>query len=607
MSLDRGRGKVHCFTCGADYDTFDLIGNEYGLTDYGAIFDKAYELYGIEIEGATMQRTQATTRSAAAPARPAQPAAPAPAAKPQQTKADYTAYFEEMNRHITETDYPQRRGLTEATISRFKLGFDRAFNTGGGIWQALIIPTGKGQFVARNTDTKAGKDDRVRKRGPSAVFNLEAVLQQQDKPVFVVEGEIDALSVIEAGGEAVGLGGTQGAGKLLKALDGAKPTKPLLICLDNDEPGKEAQTALTEGLKVRGIPFIPVDINGTHKDANEALTADRTAFAQAVGDAISAAAQADEAERREYLETSAAGRIGDFLSGINENADTPCISTGFDKLDITLDGGLYEGLYIIGAISSLGKTTLALQMADNIAESGRDVLIFSLEMARAELMAKSISRLTLTHCLENNIPPNFAKTNRGITSGRRYDFYTEKDFEVMADAVAAYEAYAQHIFISQGVGDIGTAEIRATIEKHKRITGNMPVVVIDYLQIIAPYNDRATDKQNTDKAVLELKRMSRDYKTPVIGISSFNRANYGEAVNMTAFKESGAIEYSSDVLLGLQLAGAGANGFNVDIEKAKEPREIEIKILKSRNGPTGGTVKLDYYPKYNYFKENEKR
>ena len=102
---------------------------------------------------------------------------------------------------------------------------------------------------------------------------------------------------------------------------------------------------------------------------------------------------------------------------------------------------------------------------------------------------------------------------------------------------------------------------------------------------------------------MELKRISRDFKTPVIGISSFNRQNYREAVSMEAFKESGAIEYSSDVLIGLQLAGAGMKDFDTETAKSREPRQIELKILKSRNGPTGGIVEFDYHPKFNYFEE----
>lgn len=605
MSLDRSRGKVHCFSCRADYDTLDLIGIDYGLTDARDIFQKAYELYGIEIEGATMQKTQATTHSAA----PAQPAArPQPAQKAAQ---DYTAYCEEMHRHITETDYPQRRGLTEATIDRFKLGFDKAWKAhqDRGLWQALIIPTGRGQFVVRNTDEKADEKHRYDAgNGPRIPINLEA-LQQQEKPVFIVEGELDALSIIEAGGEAIGLGSVSNAGKLLQALDGIELSKPLLLSLDNDDAGKKAQAELVEKLQARGIPFLEADINGPYKDANEALMADREAFiatvAAAIDEAVNVEARERERERQDYLKNSAAGHIDAFLQGIASSIDTRHISTGFPKLDAALDGGtyggLYDGLYIIGAISSLGKTTLVLQIADNIARDGQDVLIFSLEMARAELMAKSISRHTLIYCLEHEIPPRNAKTNRGITSAKRYEYYTEQENEVIAAAIKAYEEYAHHVFITEGVGDIGVNEIRATIEKHKRITGNTPVVVVDYLQIIAPYNDRATDKQNTDKAVLELKRISRDYKTPVIGVSSLNRASYNEPVSMAAFKETGAIEYSADVLIGLQLAGVGGNGFDVNAAKAREPRQIELVVLKNRNGPTGGTVAFEYYPKFNYF------
>ncbi|MCD7908880.1 MAG: hypothetical protein LUH04_14600, partial [Clostridium sp.] len=170
-------------------------------------------------------------------------------------------------------------------------------------------------------------------------------------------------------------------------------------------------------------------------------------------------------------------------------------------------------------------------------------------------------------------------------------------------AIEQSAEYSQKIFISEGRGEVGTAAVRGEVEKHLRITGNRPVVIVDYLQILAPPSERATDKQNTDKNVLELKRLSRDFKIPVIGLSSFNRANYREAVTMEAFKESGAIEYSSDVLLGLQLKGAGEKDFDALAEKDKNPRRVELVVLKNRQGPAGGRVDFEYYPLFNYFKE----
>ena len=72
---------------------------------------------------------------------------------------------------------------------------------------------------------------------------------------------------------------------------------------------------------------------------------------------------------------------------------------------------------------------------------------------------------------------------------------------------------------------------------------------------------------------------------------------------MEAFKESGAIEYSSDILIGLQLKGAGKKDFDANEAKTKNPREIELVVLKNRNGATGKKVELEYYPLFNYFKE----
>lgn len=73
---------------------------------------------------------------------------------------------------------------------------------------------------------------------------------------------------------------------------------------------------------------------------------------------------------------------------------------------------------------------------------------------------------------------------------------------------------------------------------------------------------------------------------------------------MEALKESGSIEYGSDVIIGLQLKGAGKKDFDVNAAKQRNPREIEAVILKNRNGATGGRIRFEYYPLFNYFKES---
>lgn len=608
MSLDRKRNKAHCFSCGADYDTLDIIGIDYGLSDSKDIFNKAFELFNITIENDSQRAT---------PRGPEYHNPPKSeqythtdihtktyTQEPEKPAQDFTAYFKEAQSHIKETDYPQRRGLTEATIARFKLGYDSHYTrgTGGAVWKALIIPTGKGSFTARNTAQGVDKKDRIRKQGSSPLYNTRA-LREAQKPIFIVEGELDALSIIDVGGEAVALGSTANYRALLRLLESQPPAQPLLISLDTDTEGQKTEGELIAGLQRLKIAFYKVNVAGEHKDASEALQADREAFIASVRTAENIEQEAKTAEREAYLNTSAKSHLKSFMDGIDNSVDTPFIPTGFPALDGYLDGGLFEGFYIVGAISSLGKTTMVLQIADQIAQGGQDVLIFSLEMARTELMAKSISRHTLLKDLEENGGTRNAKTARGITTGVRWKDYSDTEQALIISSVVAYDRYAGRIFISEGVGAIGADQIREQVKKHILFTGQKPVVVIDYLQILAPYSERATDKQNTDKAVMELKRISRDYKIPVIGISSFNRLSYKSPVTMEAFKESGAIEYSSDVLIGLQLKGVGKKDFDVDVEKDKNPREIELVILKNRNGATGKKVAYKYYPLFNYFKE----
>ena len=155
-----------------------------------------------------------------------------------------------------------------------------------------------------------------------------------------------------------------------------------------------------------------------------------------------------------------------------------------------------------GAVSSLGKTTFCLQIADHIASCGKDVLIFSLEMARNELIAKSISRLTYTLTLDRKGDIRHAKSTRGILTSSRYDGYSREEKDLISAAIDAYEGCSRHIFITEGIGDVGIDAIRDRVRRHVRITGKAPVVLIDYLQILSPADPRATDKQNTDKAVL---------------------------------------------------------------------------------------------------------
>lgn len=194
-----------------------------------------------------------------------------------------------------------------------------------------------------------------------------------------------------------------------------------------------------------------------------------------------------------------------------------------------------------------------MQMADNLARQGRDVLIFTLEMTAFELMARSISRETFL--ADDNRTKYRSRTVRGVLDGRRYPDYSLEEREHLQRAKSAYAAYAGHLWFREGDHETGLDYIRAELRRHIRETGVRPVVLIDYLQIIAPVDVHFTDKQNLDRSVCALKKLSREEGLTIFAISSFNRENYNLEVSMNAFKESGGIDYSADVLIGLQ-AGA---------------------------------------------------
>lgn len=607
-----------CFACQQGGDIFDLIGKVENLTDHTAQLERASALFGVPVDSYSGTRPEYQKQAKSGQYTHSSMQSTASTLTHTAEKVDYTSFFLQAHDNITATDYPQQRGLSMETINRFKLGYIAEWRHPKAPATApatprLIIPTGRHSYLARDTraEIPEGQEQYSKQKvGSMQIFNRRA-LQEANSPVFIVEGELDALSIIEAGGEAVALGSLSMVRAFLEVVEQTRPEQPLIVALDNEDKPQvqDAERKLADGLQQAGIFSYRFNPAGVWKDANEALQHDpeglRDAVAQAVAEVQAERDREAQEAREKYLQTSAAHHLQAFQNGIKASVDTRAISTGFFYLDRALDGGLYEGLYIVGAISSLGKTTLIMQVADQIAQAGQDVLIFSLEMARSEIMAKSISRHTCQLAAERGIDTAAAKTARGITSGARYATYSPLELGLINDAMAAYSSYAGHVFILEGVGDIGAEQIRKAVEEHIHHTGAAPVVIVDYLQILAPADPRMTDKQNTDKAVMELKRISRDYKMPVIGISSFNRANYSTKVSMEAFKESGAIEYSSDVLIGLQLKGSGEKNFDVQTAKDKSPRDVELHILKNRNGKTTGKqgIQFNYYPMFNFYRE----
>ena len=125
------------------------------------------------------------------------------------------------------------------------------------------------------------------------------------------------------------------------------------------------------------------------------------------------------------------------------------------------------------------------------------------------------------------------------------------------------------------------------------------VVMIDYLQYIM-CDDNGNDKQVIDMITKRLKELSKTFNLVVIAISSLNRANYNGSITMESFKESGSIEYTSDILIGLEYTNNNPN--DREMETRKNPRRITLNILKNRYGALG-KINFDFNTTYSTFTE----
>ena len=323
---------------------------------------------------------------------------------------------------------------------------------------------------------------------------------------------------------------------------------------------------------------------------NEQLTS--SASAPMVQTADTASLSIKKTNLAEYYENQFASDVESFKKGGK-------LKSGYANIDAITN--LYPGLYVIGAISSLGKTTFIHQMGDQMAEAGNHVLFFSMEQSTLELASKSIAR---TMAQENQ------KNGLSSLQIRRADL---SDSQITA-AINKCKTYSDKITIVECSFRATIDDIANTVQEYIKENNVKPVVIIDYLQVIQPSPEsRMTTKDLVDYHVRRLKVLQTDNQLTMIVISSLNRQNYMTAIDFESFKESGGIEYTADVLWGLQLQCIHEEIFNkqgnindkrkrIMEAKAAKPRKIELICLKNRFGVSSYTCKFDYYPKSDWFK-----
>jgi replicative DNA helicase len=298
----------------------------------------------------------------------------------------------------------------------------------------------------------------------------------------------------------------------------------------------------------------------------------------------------DEAERRVFEIADKGNRKGGFraLSAVlpatidrldllhQSDGDITGISTGFNKFD-EMTAGLQKGdLIIIAGRPSMGKTTFAVNIAENAAIGAKiPTAIYSMEMADEQIafrMISSLGRVDQTHLRTGNFPDeDWSRINTAV--------------QLMSDAP---------IFIDHSA-NLSPTEMRARARRLKREHG-LGLIVVDYLQLMkVPGNaeNRATEISEISRS---LKALARELEVPVIALSQLNRSveqRTDKKPVMSDLRESGAIEQDADVICFI---------YREEVYDKETPRKgiADIIISKQRNGPIG-EFPLTFVGKYTRF------
>ena len=279
--------------------------------------------------------------------------------------------------------------------------------------------------------------------------------------------------------------------------------------------------------------------------------------------------------------------LPDVLDRLGEMSEheshLPGLSTGLSAIDNKITGLNKSDLILLAARPGMGKTSLALNMALNVAKAeGRTVAVFSLEMSREQLATRLLSSEAL---VENN--------------RLRTGMLRETDWEKIAGASMVLNR------LDIRIDDNPLLSVADMNAKCRRLD-NLALVVVDYLQLMSSAGGNSRGNENRQQVVSDMSRMlkimAKELNVPVICLSQLSRANEkrdDKRPMLSDLRESGAIEQDADVVLFLYRD----DYYNEDSEKHNI---AECIVAKNRHGETG-KVELRWMPEYTQFSTLDKR
>lgn len=318
-------------------------------------------------------------------------------------------------------------------------------------------------------------------------------------------------------------------------------------------------------------------------------------------------------QEKEKLASTNRTILSSYISGGGFSADCQAFVNGGQKTGISsldeLTGGLYAGLYVIGAAPSVGKTTLATQVADHMATAGATVFYFSLEQSRHVIGSKFLARRI--HGVSHDLS-ELETTNTDILRGaepRKVQSAAEKLAADVGDRLRVYD-----------YSDSVTVESLCQIARDAKSA--RPVVIVDYIQLLPSETEPrktfdAASRFQLDNSLSKLTALSLEIGAPLIAISSYNRSSYSSTGDYSAYKESGRIEYDATGAFTLEFAVTNSEDYQkgkdfekkaiLKKEKKKKVRRLSLSVTKNRYGVQAGCISLLYLTPCDYiFEPTEK-
>lgn len=357
----------------------------------------------------------------------------------------------------------------------------------------------------------------------------------------------------------------------LSLLENGSPIDPISIAAAAKRQGVELPNAMLAEL-MEIVPTAANCVDYAHRVTEEARKREIKKLAARIQeDGISTsdellaamqretqAIQGSHCQRGLLSPTDTLRRFMDYVVKAGENRDN-FAPTGFPKLDGILGGGLIRGgLYILGARPSVGKSTFALNLADNMAGNS---LLVSLEMSPEQLTAKRVSRLT-----------GYASSK--LLSGQLPD--------------KAWEAVAMATTVIDQSGVYFNSRYDLTVQEIHLLAQSVPqlrCVFLDYLGLIRPASRNGSAYEQVSQISRELKRMAISLNVPVVCLCQLSRKIEERKERkpvLSDLRDSGAIEQDADGVLFLYredyYTGTSADGF---------PSDVTLTVAKNRHGKTG--------------------